>query len=198
MAVESNPNHQRPRKTNRITKKTNRYGRRTSTINKNLLFEAISSDVQVNRVENFADDSDSDHSSIDRVAVCSKGKSQVSTVRIGDSNDGHDDPQAKFQSLVLSSLGEIKARLDLLEKDQIDGIVARRLSDDASESSVTRNFDSLAEHGLPATTKEDLDNLEFELMKSNVKQTLVCSLFFAFNINTTHCEYFKQLIQHSM
>lgn len=85
-----------------------------------------------------------------------------------------------YHKMIFEKLQEISVRLDVLEKYQVDAIVERRMSNDSvkCESPAAQYLNTLVEYGLPAKSKDDLDNLEFELTKPDVKQSLVIITFF--------------------
>lgn len=82
------------------------------------------------------------------------------------SNIEQNDSQ-KLNKMILEKLEEISIRLDFLEKNQINAIVESKNFGDLEI------FNKLGTFGLPATSKEDLDKLEFDLLKPDVKESLV-------------------------
>lgn len=98
----------------------------------------------------------------------------------GDSAPRMDQSQIQtleYHKMILNKLEEISARLDVLEKRQDEAVVERRLSSDSAENYAGRNFNILSEYSLPAKSKDDLEKLEFELLKPEVKQSVVSILF---------------------
>lgn len=76
-----------------------------------------------------------------------------------------------YHELILKELDEVSVRLGILEEKQISAIVERKISAEGANS-FNENFSYLKGLGLPAKSKEDLNNLEFELNKS-VNESLV-------------------------
>lgn len=101
---------------------------------------------------------------------CDPNKSSNSLLFDNDeANESQKDTQPlNYQQLILDKLNEISVRIDILEKNQVNAIVERQFSSESAtgcQSNATQNFTTLQEQSLPAKSKEDLDKLEFDLVK---------------------------------
>lgn len=124
------------------------------------MFETIRNEEAVSSQHVGADESSNFHGDVEAFAT------DESPTRLR--NDSTD-----FQKMVVDLLKETLARINVLEKSQIDMIVERRLSDDAAEASTIGNLDTLAAFGLPAKAKDDLDKLELQLATPDANNSLV-------------------------
>lgn len=142
------------RRTKRATNRPDRLGRRISSYNKDNLFMEIDETHHPEQI-------DHESSSCDGLELVEPNCS---------GSNGSD-----FNQLILNKLNEISVRIELLEKIQVQTAVERRLSSDSTDSNVTERFQALETFGLPVKSKEDLDNLEYNLTKSDVLTNMVSS-----------------------
>lgn len=145
-------------KTTRKTKKTQRFGKRISSVNKDSLFEALSS-------------SDSAIISLNAPIVTAAPDIVATPDAVHYVAPNSVPDSMNYHELILKELDEVSVRLGILEEKQISAIVERKISAEGANS-FNENFSYLKGLGLPAKSKEDLNNLEFELNKS-VNESLV-------------------------
>lgn len=155
------------RRTKRTSKKTKRFGRRVSSVNKDSLFEEMSLNAEFEQeaIENNNNDENVSEIFVEQHTFENSGQLLC--------DSGTNWSQNNYQKQILDKLEEISIRLDLLEKNQVEAIVERQISGNSDETSAAQHFNILEAHGLPARSKEDLDKLEFDLNKPDVKQSLV-------------------------
>lgn len=163
--------------TERYVRNPDRFGRRLSLLNKDHLIRDLDAPSESENVEEnnnglpSNNTHNNEHISIEYVDLDDSHEFRGITLV---TESQKDPPTNDFHKLVLERLSEILVRIDVLEKQQIDKIVERRLQ---STDAVIRTTE-LEKRGLPARSKETVDNLEFDLSKSEVMQSMVSHVLF--------------------